>query len=145
MVHILQIYVTATFTGITIEHIEFHTSIIPCNEQVMQQITLPLYSMPTDAYNCFACTWTAATEHEQILPEKMFKNNMFNYASTKCVNKCSISWQQLRKRRYLLVFIQMWECCNSIIIKKYWRLWRILKNRPMQEGIALELLWVFII
>ena len=32
--------VTATFTGITIEDIEFHVSIIHCKEQVMQQIIL---------------------------------------------------------------------------------------------------------
>ena len=34
----------------------------------MQQITMPLYSIPTEAYNCFECVWTAAaTQQEQLL------------------------------------------------------------------------------
>ena len=52
---------TATFTGITIKHIEFHASIIYCKEQVMQQITMPMYSISTGAYNGFECVWTAET------------------------------------------------------------------------------------
>ena len=44
---------TSTFTGITIEDIEFHASIIHCKDQVMQQITQPMYSIPTEAYNFF--------------------------------------------------------------------------------------------
>ena len=62
-----QADLTATFTGITIEDIEFHASIIHCKEQVMQAITMPMYSIPTEAYNCFECTWNRATQQEQLL------------------------------------------------------------------------------
>ena len=43
---------TSTFTGITIEDIKFHATIIHRKVQVMQQITQPMYSIPTEAFNC---------------------------------------------------------------------------------------------
>ena len=38
---------------------------------------MPMYSIPTEAYNCFECTWTAATQQEQLLP--------FKYVSLKTI------------------------------------------------------------
>ena len=35
----------------------------------MQAITMPMYIIPTEAYNCFECTW-ASTQQEQLLPIK---------------------------------------------------------------------------
>ena len=61
---------TAIFTSITLEDIEFHASIIHCKDQVMKQITQPLYSMPTEAYNCFECVWSSATQQVKLLPFK---------------------------------------------------------------------------
>ena len=58
---------TSTFTGINIDDIEFHASIIHCKDQLMQQITMPMYSIPIEAYNCFECTWTRSTQQEQLL------------------------------------------------------------------------------
>ena len=67
---------SSTFTGITIEDIQFRVSIICYKDQVMQQITQPMYSVATEAYNCFEVNWTASTQIEQPLPFKYvsFKN-----------------------------------------------------------------------
>ena len=36
----------------------------------MQQISMPMYSIPTECYNTFEVNWTASTKIEQILPYK---------------------------------------------------------------------------
>ena len=36
----------------------------------MQTITMPMYSIPTESYNCFEVNWTATTQVEQLLPFK---------------------------------------------------------------------------
>ena len=49
---------------------EFHASIIHCSEQVMQAISMPMYSVPTEMYNCFEINWTPSNQIEQLLPYK---------------------------------------------------------------------------
>ena len=61
---------TSTWTGAVVSDIEFHASIIHCKDQVMQAITMPMYSIPTESYNCFEVNWTATTQVEQLLPFK---------------------------------------------------------------------------
>ena len=61
---------TSTWTGAVVSDIEFHASIIHCSPQVMQQISMPMYSIPTESYNTFEVNWTASTQIEQLLPYK---------------------------------------------------------------------------
>ena len=35
-----------------------------------QQISMPMYSIPTESYNTFKVNWTASTQIEQLLPFK---------------------------------------------------------------------------
>ena len=58
---------TSTWTGAVVSDIEFHASIIHCSPQVMQQISMPMYSIPTESHNTFEVNWTASTQIEQLL------------------------------------------------------------------------------
>ena len=61
---------TRTLTDAVVSDIEFHASIIHCKEQVMQAITMHMYSIPTESYNCFEVNWTATIQTEQLLTFK---------------------------------------------------------------------------
>ena len=63
--------------GVYISDIEFHASIIHCKEQVLQAISMPMYSIPTESYNCFEIQWSRSTQIEQLLP--------FKYVSLKTI------------------------------------------------------------
>jgi len=60
----------STTDGVWLSDIEFHASIIHCSEQVMQAISMPMYSIPTEMYNCFEINWTPSNQIEQLLPYK---------------------------------------------------------------------------
>ena len=61
---------TSTWTGAIVSDIEFHASIIHCKDQVIQKISMPMYSIPTETYNTFKVNWTATTQVVQLLPFK---------------------------------------------------------------------------
>ena len=61
---------TSTWTGAVVSDIEFHASIIHCKDQVLQAISMPMYSIPTESYNCFEVNWSATKQIEQLIPSK---------------------------------------------------------------------------